>query len=291
MSSNPGKSGGKIFFSRVNFVCWLLFGVRSTPVLPQWHIKDPSHSAKSAGGRLHLNTHTPLTQRSQSGLIMSLSRHSVGTDLETSSLATCQWTLSQSSQLAKPLRTDPGIKSGTNVRELISAFLINDCLFLTIRTIAALVICYLSSRLQRDDAHCRITKDFIWHEYLSIYSPLNICCVSFWIFLLVVKGPVFTDLLHRHDGSEQTEEWKPCFAKSVLPRCGILSAGKWSKHYKWPTSFKWKSWLVVVQPQENASCWCTPSLPPDTCVQTHENEHFILLFPFIYISGHISSRA
>ena len=23
--------------------------------------KDPSHSAKSAGGRLHLNTHTPLT--------------------------------------------------------------------------------------------------------------------------------------------------------------------------------------------------------------------------------------
>ena len=27
------------------------------PVLPQWHVKDPCHSAKSAGGRLHLNTH------------------------------------------------------------------------------------------------------------------------------------------------------------------------------------------------------------------------------------------
>ena len=50
------------------FVCWLLFGVRSTPVLPKWHVKDPGHSAKSAGGRLHLNTHTPSTQPSQSGL-------------------------------------------------------------------------------------------------------------------------------------------------------------------------------------------------------------------------------
>ena len=33
-SSNPGRSDGRIFFSRVNFVCWLLFGVRFTPVLP-----------------------------------------------------------------------------------------------------------------------------------------------------------------------------------------------------------------------------------------------------------------
>ena len=32
-------------------------------MLPQWHVKDPDHSAKNAGGRLHLNTHTPLTQR------------------------------------------------------------------------------------------------------------------------------------------------------------------------------------------------------------------------------------
>ena len=45
-SSNPGRSSRRIFFSRVNFVCWLLFGVRSTPVLPQWHVKDPGHSAK-----------------------------------------------------------------------------------------------------------------------------------------------------------------------------------------------------------------------------------------------------
>ena len=40
VSLNPGRSKGRIFFSRVNFLCWLLFGVRSTPVLPQWHVKD-----------------------------------------------------------------------------------------------------------------------------------------------------------------------------------------------------------------------------------------------------------
>ena len=45
---------GKIIFCRVNFVCWLLFGVRSISVLPQWLVKDPGHSTKSAGGRLHL---------------------------------------------------------------------------------------------------------------------------------------------------------------------------------------------------------------------------------------------
>ena len=56
----------------------ILILCRSIPVLPEWHVKDPGHSAKSAGGRLHLNTHTPLTQWSRSGLTMPLSRHNVG---------------------------------------------------------------------------------------------------------------------------------------------------------------------------------------------------------------------
>ena len=73
-----------------------LFGVRSNPVLPQWHVKDPGHFAKSAGGRLHLNTDTPLTQSSRSGLTMPLSRHGVGIDPETSSHATRQGTLAHS---------------------------------------------------------------------------------------------------------------------------------------------------------------------------------------------------
>ena len=76
--TNPGKNGLRVFFSRVNCLCWPLFGFRSIPVLPQWRIKDPGHSAESAGGRLHLNMHIPLTQRSCSGVTMT-SRHSVGT--------------------------------------------------------------------------------------------------------------------------------------------------------------------------------------------------------------------
>ena len=93
--SNPGRSS-KIFFSRVYFVCWLIFGVCSIPVLPQWHIIDPSHSAQSAGGRLHLNMRTPLTPWSQSGLTMPLSRHSLGTYQEMRSHVTCQGTFSRS---------------------------------------------------------------------------------------------------------------------------------------------------------------------------------------------------
>ena len=92
-SSNPGRSGERVFFSRVNFVCWLLFGVRSTSVWQPWHVKYPGHSTKSAGGRLHLNTHTPFTQQCRSGLTMPLSRRSVGTYPETNSHATRQETL------------------------------------------------------------------------------------------------------------------------------------------------------------------------------------------------------
>ena len=55
-----------------------------SPVLPQSHVKDPGYSAKSAGGRLHLITHTPLTQRNRSGLTMPLSMHNAGTCPETS---------------------------------------------------------------------------------------------------------------------------------------------------------------------------------------------------------------
>ena len=74
----------------------LLFGVCSTPVLPQWHVKDSDHSVKSAGSRLHLNTHTPMTQRSGSALTMPLSKYRVGTYRETSSPSTRQGTLSHS---------------------------------------------------------------------------------------------------------------------------------------------------------------------------------------------------
>ena len=46
--------------------------VRSTPVLPQWHVKENGRSAKTPHGRLQLNTHAPLTQRSRSGLTVAV---------------------------------------------------------------------------------------------------------------------------------------------------------------------------------------------------------------------------
>ena len=57
------------FFSspELNF-CVDSYSVSVLPALAQWHVKDPDHSAKSAGGRLHLNTSTSFTQRSRSGL-------------------------------------------------------------------------------------------------------------------------------------------------------------------------------------------------------------------------------
>ena len=87
---------------------------------PKWHVKDPGHSAKSAGGRLHPNTHTPLIQRSRSGLTMTPSRHSVGNCGKQLKRSLSGNIRRQSSKLAEPLWNYPGIKSGISVRELIS---------------------------------------------------------------------------------------------------------------------------------------------------------------------------
>ena len=88
-------------------------------MLPQWHVKNPGHSAKSAAGRVHLNTHTPLTQQSQCGLTMPLSRcgNLSGNELTYNSSGNTQ---PQSSQLTEPLWTDPGLDSGISMCELIS---------------------------------------------------------------------------------------------------------------------------------------------------------------------------
>ena len=43
---------GEFSFPGSTFCADSYFGIRSTPVLLQWHVKDPGQSAKSAGGRL-----------------------------------------------------------------------------------------------------------------------------------------------------------------------------------------------------------------------------------------------
>ena len=52
-------AAGKFSCPGSTFCADSYFGIRSTHVLPQWHVKEHGYSAKSAGGRLQLNMHTP----------------------------------------------------------------------------------------------------------------------------------------------------------------------------------------------------------------------------------------
>ena len=100
-------------------MCWLLFGVRSTPVLPQWRVKRHRSFCLKCRCQVtpkHAYTLDP-TKRSR-----LLSRRSVGTYLSGNELTrNFSWnTRPQSSQLAEPLWNDPGLRSGIRVRDLIS---------------------------------------------------------------------------------------------------------------------------------------------------------------------------
>ena len=89
-------------------------------MLPRWYVKDPGHSAKSTDGRLPLNTHTLLTYRSRMGLTMPLSRNSVEPIKKRAHTQLVWNTRPQSTQIAEPPWTEPGIKSGISVRKLMS---------------------------------------------------------------------------------------------------------------------------------------------------------------------------
>ena len=53
------NSGRRIFFSGVNFECWLRFWYVFHPGVTAVACKSSSYFAKSTGGRLQLNTHAP----------------------------------------------------------------------------------------------------------------------------------------------------------------------------------------------------------------------------------------
>ena len=94
-SSNPSRSSKKIFFSRVNFMCWLIrspFHPRVTVVA----CTRPRSFCQKCRWQVTPKHAYTLTQQSQSGLTMLLSRHSVGTYQEMSSHVTCQGILSHS---------------------------------------------------------------------------------------------------------------------------------------------------------------------------------------------------
>ena len=88
---------------------------------PPWRVKYPGHSAKSAGGKLHRNKHTPLTQtkleRADYAAAQAECENLSDNELTRTSSGNA-WP--QSSQLAEPLWTDPGLRNGISVRELIS---------------------------------------------------------------------------------------------------------------------------------------------------------------------------
>ena len=56
---DPAGAAGEFSSPWSTFCADSYFGIHSTPVLPQQHLKGPGHCAKSAGGRLQLNMHAP----------------------------------------------------------------------------------------------------------------------------------------------------------------------------------------------------------------------------------------
>ena len=98
--SNPCWSGGRIFFSRVNFLCWLLFRYPFHPLVTAVARKRPRLSAKSAGGRLPLNTHTPYV----CGFAWSYMVHGCMVYTERAEMAAVSCGTSHASAVSTPLR-------------------------------------------------------------------------------------------------------------------------------------------------------------------------------------------
>ena len=90
-------------------------------MLPQWHVKGLGRSAKSAGGRLHLKHAYTLDQTKLEWADYAAVQTSCGNLSGNELTRTLSETIRpQPSQVAGPLWTDPGIRSGLSVRELIS---------------------------------------------------------------------------------------------------------------------------------------------------------------------------
>ena len=90
-------------------------------MLPQWHVKDPGHSSKSVGGQAALQHAYALDPTKSEWADYAAVRAWCG-NLSGSKLTRNQsgkFRL-QSSQLAEPLWTDHGLRSGISVRDLIS---------------------------------------------------------------------------------------------------------------------------------------------------------------------------
>ena len=90
-------------------------------MLPQWHVKDHRSFFQKCRWQVtqkHAYTFDPTkSEWADYAAVQALSGNLTGNELTRKSSGN---TRSQSSQVAEPLWTDPGLKSGISVRELIS---------------------------------------------------------------------------------------------------------------------------------------------------------------------------
>ena len=107
-SSNPCRSGGRMFFSRVNFVRWLVACKRPRSFCQKcrWQV-TPKHAYTLDLSKSEWADYAAVQAECGNLSGNELIRNSSGN------------TWSQSSQLVEPLWTDPGLKSKISLRELI----------------------------------------------------------------------------------------------------------------------------------------------------------------------------
>ena len=97
-----------------------------------------------------------------------------------------------------------------------------------------------------------------------------------WIFVQYSTLKICCRIRFSMSAANELKNGSCIFQGSVSAGSEVLITGKWTIHYYWPASPKCKSQLAVAHLHENTGCWWTPSLPSDTCMQRHENHHFII---------------
>ena len=121
VSLNPGRSSGRIFFFRVNFVCWLFIRCPFRPRFTAVARKRPWSFCQKCRWQVtpeHTCTFDPTKlEWVDYATVQAWCGNLPGNEL-TCTLSGNTWT--SWFQLAEPLWTDPGLKSGISVHELIS---------------------------------------------------------------------------------------------------------------------------------------------------------------------------
>ena len=108
-----------------------------------------------------------------------------------------------------------------------------------------------------------LREDFTTQGYLSVYTSLNVCCVSFWIFLLVAEG-LFLSTFHIAMTAVNEVENESCVLhESLSPGINqLLQIGQLVQNAKVDWLWHIKCWLLTDSPpsprHKHAWAWeCT----------------------------------